>query len=535
MRRARVHNRAALGCLLTALLFGGTTEARDRDKKAAVSADDLVVVDCLLPHKTRRLGRRATFLVPRKPIRTTAVDCRIRGGEYTEPDQASLATALAVWQPQAAAGDPEAQFYVGQIYEKGLGAAADPARAAAWYRKAAEQDYHPAQVGLGYLYESGSGVEQDAAEALRWYRRAAGAGEDLVLLAEQDYAALVTAQQALDAAETGAAELRRQVEALEDQLAGLAQASDAERAQRASLDSLLARLRSDLDTRTREVDAGKQRIAALEAVTAAAAALAPPATARRDPASDPSTLPFGRHCALVIGNSHYQALAATPTAAGDARAVAALLGERYGFAVTLLIDATRYDIMSALNQLRRDLTESDHLLVYYAGHGVRDGAGDTAYWQPVDADPRSPANWIPNAVVTEHLDIIPARHVFVVADSVYSGLRTRSSVARLPRGMTAEQRFFHLKGLLEKRSRLVLAAGTEVPIADSARSDHSRFTSTLLDVLGDNQSILEASALYFEVNRRLSQDPASRLRLDFATLKWARSDIGDFFFVPRSS
>lgn len=236
----------------------------------------------------------------------------------------------------------------------------------------------------------------------------------------------------------------------------------------------------------------------------------------------------------MIGNSHYQQLPETPTAAGDARAIADVLEERYGFEVELLIDATRFDIMSALNQLRRDLTETDHLLVYYAGHGVRDADGENTYWQPVDADPRSPANWIPNAVVTEHLDVIPARHALVVADSVYSGLRTRSSIARLPRGMTPEQRYFHVKLLLGKRSRLVLTSGAETPEADPADDQHSRFSSKLLEVLRDNRGILEASSLYFEVNRKLSEKPETASRLDFATLKWARNDLGEFFFIPQS-
>ena len=74
----------------------------------ATTAEDLLIVDCLLPAKVRRLGRRNTFLAPRQPIRTTAVDCRIRGGEYTEPDQATYATALQVWLPRATEGDVEA-------------------------------------------------------------------------------------------------------------------------------------------------------------------------------------------------------------------------------------------------------------------------------------------------------------------------------------------------------------------------------------------------------------------------------------------
>lgn len=531
---------ALLATLVAAAWTTGPLEARKNKPRQVTNANDLVIVDCLLPHKTRRLGRKATFLVPRKPIRTTAVDCRIRGGEHTEPDQVTLATALAVWQPQAEAGDAEAQFYVGQIYEKGLGTAANPTRAADWYRKAAEQGFRSAQVSLGFLYETGSGIAADEAEALRWYRRAAGTAEDLVVLAQGDYSALLEAQVSLEEKNEEVAQMSGEIAALQQQLAALENASEADRQRRGALAALLARLRKDIASREQDVATQKDHIRALQTATADAAAARTAAAGgaaagSADPA-DVSKLAFGAYHALVIGNRNYRALPETPTAATDAQGVATLLEERYGFDVTLLIDATRFDIMRELNRLRTDLDENDHLLVYYAGHGVRDAEGETAYWQPIDADPESPANWIPSAVVTEHLDIIPARHVFVVADSVYSGLRTRSSIARLPQGMTEEQRYFHIKGLLDRRARLVLAAGSEEPVVDGNSAERSRFTRTLLDVLSSNDGILEASALYYELNRRLADDPARpRLRVDFATLKWARNDLGDFFFVPNRS
>ncbi len=53
-------------------------------------------------------------------MKTTASDCRIRGGEYVEFDRADMKTALKVWLEAAQAGDPEAQNNVGEIYERGL-------------------------------------------------------------------------------------------------------------------------------------------------------------------------------------------------------------------------------------------------------------------------------------------------------------------------------------------------------------------------------------------------------------------------------
>jgi hypothetical protein len=44
-------------------------------------AEALLVVDCLLPGQVRKLGRM-TFLTARRPMKTSAQDCEIRGGEY---------------------------------------------------------------------------------------------------------------------------------------------------------------------------------------------------------------------------------------------------------------------------------------------------------------------------------------------------------------------------------------------------------------------------------------------------------------------
>ncbi|MGB5744212.1 MAG: tetratricopeptide repeat protein, partial [Sedimenticolaceae bacterium] len=146
----------------------------DAPTAQARNADDLMVVDCLLPGQVRKLGQSFTFLAPRRAIKTTGTDCEIRGGEYVAYDRASYSTALKVWLPEAKAGDPAAMAYVGEIYEKGLGVVADYKVAQHWYIKAAELGNTRAQINLGYLYESGLGVERDLTTAMKWYRRASG-------------------------------------------------------------------------------------------------------------------------------------------------------------------------------------------------------------------------------------------------------------------------------------------------------------------------------------------------------------------------
>ena len=70
---------------------------------------------------------------------------------------------------KAAEGDPEAQYGLGWVYEYGrYGVQRNYAKAAKWYRKAAEQGNYYAQMRLHYFYKQGPGVTEDDAEAALW-------------------------------------------------------------------------------------------------------------------------------------------------------------------------------------------------------------------------------------------------------------------------------------------------------------------------------------------------------------------------------
>ena len=86
------------------------------------------------------------------------------------------ATALREWRPLAEQGNPEAQFNLGAMYERGQGVTQDDTEAARWYRKAAEQGNANAQFFLGVRYIEGKGVPQDYARAVGWWRKAAEQG-----------------------------------------------------------------------------------------------------------------------------------------------------------------------------------------------------------------------------------------------------------------------------------------------------------------------------------------------------------------------
>jgi hypothetical protein len=172
----------AVACVSTPSGKGAGASTIPLSAASGATVEDYVLVDCLLPGQIRQLGTSMTYLTARRSVKATQRDCAIRGGEYVLFDRSDYGSALQALLPKARAGDPVAQTYVGEIYEKGLGLAGpDYASAAEWYRKAANNDHAPAQISLGSLYERGLGVPNDKSEALNWYRQGSGLTQDKLI------------------------------------------------------------------------------------------------------------------------------------------------------------------------------------------------------------------------------------------------------------------------------------------------------------------------------------------------------------------
>jgi len=92
-------------------------------------------------------------------------------------NRGDFVAALAELEPLAEQGDARAQFAVGQVYHRGLGAIEpDLDKARRWYEAAARQGDANAQTNLGVMYATGLGAPQDDDIAERWFRMAAAQG-----------------------------------------------------------------------------------------------------------------------------------------------------------------------------------------------------------------------------------------------------------------------------------------------------------------------------------------------------------------------
>lgn len=238
----------------------------------------------------------------------------------------------------------------------------------------------------------------------------------------------------------------------------------------------------------------------------------------------------GGYYALVIGISNYASLEPLPTAANDAQAVAAILRDAYGMKVNTLLDqnATRGNILDAIEVFQRLLKPADKLIIYYAGHGQLDSDTQAASWLPADANLDSLAQWIPTETITASLKRIPAGQILIVADSAYSGTLTRARQMELADPATRVQ---YLKGLADKVSRVVITSGALQPVAMDGGNGLSLFATAFTGALqGMSQSVFAAEELFFGSLQEQIAGQSDQLP-EFRVIRNSGHTGGDFLFA----
>ena len=239
-----------------------------------------------------------------------------------------------------------------------------------------------------------------------------------------------------------------------------------------------------------------------------------------------SKIDFGNYHALVIGIDEYKYLPKLQMAVNDAKAVARILKDSYGFKVTLLLNANHGEIIDAFDEFQETLTDKDNLLIYYAGHGWLNEEVDRGYWLPANAKPKRRRSWVSNVTITDTLKGLSAKHVMVVADSCYSGTLVRAVTVEA-RKRTGD----YWKEMASKWARVAITSGGLEPVADKGGGDNSPFAKAFLDTLGDNKAVMDGTTLFSKMRRPVmlstQQTPA------YSDVRNAGHDGGDFLFVRK--
>lgn len=202
------------------------------------------------------------------------------------------------------------------------------------------------------------------------------------------------------------------------------------------------------------------------------------------PATAGSVPIAGDYWALIIGIDQYKYAPKLESAVRDAKGVRDVLIARYGFTKEHIVElydaqATGPKIQNALYRLGRDVNPNDSVLIYYAGHGQYDEDGKLGWWVPVEGEPKEPGTFITNASIRDYINGMKARHVYLVADSCFSG--TLFGTRALP---PINDQWY--SRLYQKPSRWGLTSGGKEPVADSGKNGHSVFAYHLISLLQEN-------------------------------------------------
>lgn len=183
--------------------------------------------------------------------------------------------------------------------------------------------------------------------------------------------------------------------------------------------------------------------------------------------------PTGSRVALVIGNGHYpDAPEALTQPIHDARALTAALRSN-GFDVDVVEDASRDDMVRAVERLKARVKPGSVVMLFFGGYGAQ--AGRESYMLPVDA-----AIWRESDVRRAGLSIES-----VLAAMTARGARAKLAVIDASRRNPYERRFrsfsHGLAPIEAPDNALILSSATPGKVADDSNGQHSVLVAELLN------------------------------------------------------
>jgi len=169
--------------------------------------------------------------------------------------------------------------------------------------------------------------------------------------------------------------------------------------------------------------------------------------------------------ALVIGNGHYPDASAPLTQSiNDARALSSSL-RKSGFDVDMVEDATKDDMVRAVNRLKSRIKRDTTVMLFFGGYGVQ--TGRQSYMLPVDA------------VIWKESDV---RRQGVSIDGVLEMMKEQGAKAKLvvvdaSRRNPYERRFrsysHGLAPISATDNALILSSASPGKVVDDGKGEHS--------------------------------------------------------------
>ena len=424
-----------------------------------------------------------------------------------EDGNSSFPIALSLFEKAAAKGHAASAFYAGNMYLDGEGTPVDLDISAQYLKLAAHLGDEEALISYAEILRDGIGLPADPISSIEYFEAARQSSNSVWLEPPRIYELIGDEESLLKAKDIF--------------LNALTQPNpDGKRSEKKTI--------AQANTGLRRVN---KKLLSLKSISQKRAV--DPEISTDDIVQD---IEFGNFHALLIGNENYNNLDRLDSAIEDATDLSEVLANQYGFETELLIDASRSEILTKLNEYRFGLSERDNFLLFYAGHGIYDEQADEGFWQPIDAT-STDENWITNDRITSTLRGFKSKNIMVVADSCYSGVVFRSGNSTADRQTKVILSSEYLRSMLEKRTRVAITSGGMEPVIDSLPgSRNSVFSGAFIKKLRNSDKILTAQELFLSVSEEVITS-AAEMGLEqtpgYAGIRRSGHDGGDFLFVPK--
>ena len=179
----------------------------------------------------------------------------------------------------------------------------------------------------------------------------------------------------------------------------------------------------------------------------------------------------------------------------DAEAIRDELENRYGFAVEVVKDPSRDEILTKINEYaRKRYNDNDQLLIFFAGHGYYEERNNIGIGYLVASDTLPPdadfgkSSYISHGDFRERVENIGCEHIFLMVDACFSGTFD-PLVAQFNRARGGNRIFENIpkrqfiKQTLAYKTRWYLTSGGKEYVSDGRPNQHSPFTRRVLDAL----------------------------------------------------
>ncbi len=243
-------------------------------------------------------------------------------------------------------------------------------------------------------------------------------------------------------------------------------------------------------------------------------------------------LKVGNYYALIIGIDKYTgSWSPLKNAVNDAKTIETTLKSKYKFHQFKTLyneQATRTNIIAAMEWLVANVKPDDNVFIYYSGHGEFKKELNKGYWVPFGATTMSTSNYISNSDIQTFIKGIQSQHTLLVADACFSGDIFRGNTMSVP----FENSPKYYKKVHSLKSRQAMTSGGIEPVMDGGKDGHSVFAYYLLKALRENDSdMMDASQVFNKIKipvyNNSDQSP------DFNPISKSGDEGGQFIFMKK--